>query len=171
LKAEEFTRNILSLDEKIRFAGLIERSGKLYAGGIREGKEEYLKGNKTQLSLKQSAYIIDLRQIFTKELGNLKSVVYGYDKVKLFSLLVKEHILVLSADSNVEIEDLIDKVMSYTMSVESSLMLYPPSNIINNEKKEILRNLYASGISEDIIAEHLDLDIGTVKMLIEEITT
>ena len=169
MKAEEFSKNILSLHEKIRFAGLIERSGRLYAGGIREGTEEYLRGKKTEISLAQSAYIIDLRQIFTQELGSLKCVVYGYDKVKLFSIPVKEHILVFSADNPVKIEDLVDKVINYIRSVEADLVLYPPSNIINSEKKEILRNLHESGISEEIIAEHLDLNVGTVKMLIEEI--
>lgn len=168
LKAEEFSKNILSLHEKIRFAGLIERSGRLYAGGIREGREEYLKGKKTEVSLAQSAYIIDLRQIFTQELGGLKYVVYGYEKVKLFSIPVKDHILVFSADNPVSIEDLVDKVLIYIKSVESSLLLYPPSNIINSEKKEILRNLHESGISEEIIAEHLDLNVGTVRMLIGE---
>jgi orotate phosphoribosyltransferase-like protein len=55
--------------------------------------------------------------------------------------------------------------------VESDLSLYPPSNIINNEKKEVVRNLHFSGISEDMIADQLDLDINTVKMLIQEINT
>jgi hypothetical protein len=169
LKAEEFSKSILSLDQNIRFAGLIERSGRLYAGGIREGREEYLKGKKTQLSLAQSAYIVDLRQIFTTELGHLNCVIYGYDKVKLFSVPVKEHILVFSADDPVNIEELVNKVINYIKTVESELVLYPPSNIISSEKKEILRNLYESGISEEIIAEHLDLDISTVRMLIEEV--
>jgi orotate phosphoribosyltransferase-like protein len=31
-----------------------------------------------------------------------------------------------------------------------------------------LRNLHESGISEEIIAEHLDLNVGTVRMLIDE---
>ena len=169
MKAEEFSKNILALDQNIRFAGLIGRSGRLYAGGIREGREEYLKGKKTELSLAQSAYIVDLRQLFTTELGNLKCVIYGYDKVKLFSVPVKEHILVFSADDPVNIEELVNKVINYIKSVESELVLYPPSNIISSEKKEILRNLYESGISEEIIAEHLDLDITTVRMLIEEV--
>jgi DNA-binding NarL/FixJ family response regulator len=39
---------------------------------------------------------------------------------------------------------------------------------VNPEKKEILRNLHHSGISEDLIAEQLDLDVNTVKMLIAE---
>jgi hypothetical protein len=169
MKAEEFSKKILSLDSKIRFAGLIDRSGRLYAGGIREGIEEYLTGKNTELSLSQSAYIIDLREIFTAELGNLRYVVYAYDKVKLFSLPVMEQILVLSADNPVDTEDLAQSIISYIKSIESDLSLYPPSNIINNEKKEILRNLHESGIAEEIIAEHLDLDIGMVKMLIQEL--
>jgi DNA-binding CsgD family transcriptional regulator len=40
---------------------------------------------------------------------------------------------------------------------------------VNEEKKEALRNLHHSGISEDLIAEQLDLDVNTVKMLIAEI--
>jgi DNA-binding NarL/FixJ family response regulator len=49
-------------------------------------------------------------------------------------------------------------------------VFYPPHDIINSEKKQILRNLYESGVSEEIIAEHLDLDVGTVKILIEQIS-
>jgi orotate phosphoribosyltransferase-like protein len=40
---------------------------------------------------------------------------------------------------------------------------------VNQEKKEMLRNLHESGISEDMIADQLDLDVNTVKMIIEEI--
>jgi hypothetical protein len=169
MKAEEFSRNILALDSKIRFAGIIERSGHLYAGGIREGVEEYLTGGKADRSLAQSAYIVDLRQMFTTALGELRYVVYAYDKVKLFSIPVKEHILVFSTDNTANVEDLSKKVLYYIELVESQLSLYPPSNIINTEKKEILKNLHTSGIAEEMIAEQLDLDIDTVKMLIQEI--
>jgi hypothetical protein len=168
MKAEEFSRNILALDSKIRFAGVIERSGHLYGGGMREGVEEYLTGGKADRSLAQSAYIVDLRQMFASSLGELRYVVYAYDKVKLFSIPVNEHILVFSADSTANVEDLAKKVLYYVTLVESQLSLYPPSNIINAEKKEILRNLHASGIAEEMIAEQLDLNIDTVKKLIEE---
>jgi hypothetical protein len=44
MKSEEFSRSILVLDPTIRFAGLIERSGHLFAGGMREGADTQLKG-------------------------------------------------------------------------------------------------------------------------------
>jgi hypothetical protein len=169
MKADELSINIIALDNKIRFAGVIDRSGRMYAGIVRKGIQGYLNEKNAELSLAQTAYIVDLRQIFTPELGGLKYILYGYEKVKLFSIPIKEHILVFSADNPVSVEDLVDKVTGYLELVEADLVFYPPHDIINSEKRQILRNLYESGISEEIIAEHLGLDIGTVKILIQEI--
>ncbi|MGI0049903.1 MAG: DUF6659 family protein [Nitrososphaera sp.] len=169
MKAEQFSKNVLSLDPQIRFAGVMEKSGHLHAGVRKEGAEEYLKGRNPEISLAQSAYIVDLRKMFTQELGSLRSVVYVYDKVKLISMPVKEHVLVISTEPRVESDSLVEKVSKYIRSVEGELSLYPPSNVVNEEKKEIVRNLHHSGIAEDLIAEQLDLDVNTVKMLIAEI--
>ncbi|MFL6339148.1 MAG: DUF6659 family protein [Nitrososphaeraceae archaeon] len=169
MKADELSTNIIALNYKIRFAGVIDRSGRMYAGIVRKGTQGYLNEKNAELSLAQTAYIVDLRQIFTPELGGLKYILYGYEKVKLFSIPIKEHILVFSADNPVSVEDLVDEVTGYLKLVEADLVFYPPHDIINSEKRQILRNLYESGISEEIIAEHLGLDIGTVKILIQEI--
>ncbi|MFL6371162.1 MAG: DUF6659 family protein [Nitrososphaeraceae archaeon] len=169
MKADELSINIIALNNKIRFAGVIDRSGRMYAGIVRKGTQGYLNEKNAELSLAQTAYIVDLRQIFTPELGGLKYILYGYEKVKLFSIPIKEHILVFSADNPVSVEDLVDEVTGYLKLVEADLVFYPPHDIINSEKRQILRNLYESGISEEIIAEHLGLDIGTVKILIQEI--
>lgn len=83
---------------------------------------------------------------------------------------VKEYILVFSAESNVNAEDLVSKVTMYVESVQQELELHPPSNIINKEKRETLRNLYESGIPEEMIADQLDLDMNTVRVIVEEIS-
>ena len=168
MKSEEFSKSILALDPTIRFAGLIERSGHLFAGGMREGADTQLRGKDSDLSFLQSAHIIFLREKFSEELGPLKYVLYDYDKVKMFNMPVKEYILVFSAESNVNAEDLVSKVTLYVESVQQELELHPPSNIINKEKRETLRNLLNSGYEEDVIADQLDLTLGTVRTLIEE---
>ena len=169
MKPDELSANIISLDGRIRFAGIIDRSGRIYASILREGIEEYLNEKYTRLSFSQTAYIVDLRQIFTPELGSLQYILYSYEKVKLFSFPIKEHILIFSTDDTVNVEELVGRVRGYLKLVEGSVMFYPPDDILNSEKKQILRNLYESGVSEEIIAEHLDLDVGTVKILIEQI--
>ena len=168
MKAEQFSKNILALDPLIRFAGVMEKSGHLYAGSLREGVEEHLKGRNSEISYTQSAYIVDLRRMFSQELGKLKTVTYIYDKVKLANFPVKDHLLVISAEPAAKVDELYEKILTYIASVEDELSLYPPGNIVNPEKKEVLWNLHQSGISEDLIAEQLDLDVNTVKMLLAE---
>jgi hypothetical protein len=169
MKAEEFSKNILSLDPKIRFAGLLERSGHLFAGGSREGIDNYLQGKNAEFSLSQSAFIIDLRNFFSSEVGNLEYIVYAHNRVKMFNIPLKEYILVFSTENTINIEDIVKKISDYIKSVESQLMLHPPSNIITDEKKETLKNLYDSGIEEDMISDQLDLDLLTVRTLIKEV--
>jgi hypothetical protein len=120
------------------------------------------------LSLLQSAHIVFLRERFSEELGSLKYVLYDYDKVKMFNMPVKEYILVFSAESNVNAEDIVTEVTKYIESVQQQLELHPPSNVINKEKRQTLRNLYDSGYEEDVIADQLDLALNTVRMLIKE---
>jgi hypothetical protein len=171
MKSEEFSKNILSLDPAIRFAGLIERSGHLFAGGMREGTNTQLNNKSSDLSLLQSAHIVFLRERFLQELGSLKYVLYDYDKVKMFNMPVKEYILVFSVESDANAEDMVNKVSQYIKSVETELSLHPPANVINKEKRETLRNLYESGIPEEMIADQLDLDVNTVRIVVEEIST
>jgi hypothetical protein len=168
MKSEEFSKNILSLDRAIRFAGLIERSGHLFAGGMRGGTDTQLNDKKSGLSLHQSAHIVFLRERFSQELGSLNYVLYDYDKVKMFNIPVEEYILVFSVESDANTEDIINKVSQYIKSVEQELSLHPPSNVINKEKRETLRNLYESGCEEEVIADQLDLALSTVIMLIKE---
>lgn len=171
MKSEEFSKNILALDPAIRFAGLIERSGHLFAGGMREGADTKLNEKNSDLSLLQFAHIVFLRERFSKELGSLKYVLYDYDKVKMFNMPVKEYILVFSAESDANAEDIVNKASQYIKSIEKDLSLHPPSNIINKEKRETFRNLYESGIPEEMIADQLDLDVNTVRMMVEEISS
>jgi hypothetical protein len=138
------------------------------AGGMREGSDTQLKGKNPDLSLLQSAHIVFLRERFSEELGSLKYVLYDYDKVKMFSMPVKEYILVFSTESNVNAEDIVNEVIKYIESVQKQLELHPPSNVINKEKRQTLRNLYDSGYEEDVIADQLDLALNTVRMLIKE---
>lgn len=168
MRAEQFSKSVLALNAKIRFAGVVEKSGHLYASARREDATARLSDKSSEISMSQSAYIIDLRKIFAKELGELRSVVYNYDTVRLISMPVNDHVLVFSSEADVNLDELTKQVQEYVKSVKDDLSLYPPANVVNEEKKEALRNLLESGISEDLVAEQLDLDVNTVKLLAQE---
>lgn len=161
----------MALDARIRFAGVVEKSGHLYAGVRREDAPNKLSGRNSEVSLSQSAYIVDLRKMFAQDLGELRSVVYNYDKVNLISLPVKDHILVVSAEVDVKPDELAGKLRNYLKSIEAELKLYPPSNVVTQEKREAMRNLLESGISDELVAEQLDLDVELVRTLTKELTT
>jgi len=169
MRAEQLVKNIMNLDAQIRFVGVMEKSGHLYVSVTKDGLQQYLSGRNPEISMSQSVYIVDLRKMFVSELGSLQSVVYIHDKVKIFSMPIKEHVLAVSTESIVNVDELVEKIARYIKSVEDELSLYPPSNMVNPEKKESLRNLLESGISEDLIAEQLDLDISTVRAIVHEI--
>jgi hypothetical protein len=168
MNAEEFSKVILDLDESIRFSGIVEKSGHLHASVMREGLDEHLKGRNPELSFAQSAYIVDLRKMFTSELGALHSIIYLYDKVRMISMPIKDQILVLSADNRGNLDELLTKLKERVKELEPELELRKVSHQIDKEKQEILKNLLESGISEDMIADQLDLDIETVKTGIHE---
>jgi len=77
-----------SFIREIRFAGAMEKSGHLYAVYTKEGFEEYLKAKDQEISFSQTAYIVEIRKRFSSDLGDLKYIVYSYDKVKIFRPLI-----------------------------------------------------------------------------------
>ncbi|HEX9677293.1 DUF6659 family protein [Nitrososphaera sp.] len=171
MRAEQFSKNVLALDPRIRFAGVVEKSGHLYAGVRREETPNKLSDKSTEISLAQSAYIVDLRKIFTRELGELKSVVYTYDKVNIISIPVKDHVVVISTEADAAPDQVVAKVRDYVRSVEKELLLSPPANVVTEEKREAMRNLLDSGISDELVAEQLDLDVELVRALAKELTS
>jgi hypothetical protein len=120
------------------------------------------------ISFSQTAYFVEMRKRFSNDLGDLKYIVYSYDKAKIFSIPLTDHIVVFSTESSANAENIVEKTLEYINTNGAKLSLYQPSNIINKDKKEMLRNLLESEISEEMIAEQLDLDMQTVRRLIQE---
>src|SRR5687767_1299670 len=118
----EFLNRLMMLNPALRFSGLVEKSGNLNASVIREGVSEHLKGRNPEISYSQSAYIVDLRKIFENELGTLNSVVYIYDKVTMFSVPIRNHIVVISADRNIEIDTVFKQVQSFIKKDRKSVV-------------------------------------------------
>jgi hypothetical protein len=91
-RPEEFSKNILDLDDKMRFAGIMEKSGHLHARCKKEGCEEYLRVKNQGISFSQTAYIVEMRKRFSSDLRDLRYIVYSYDKAKIFSIPMTDHI-------------------------------------------------------------------------------
>jgi hypothetical protein len=169
LNTADLLEGILKLDTNIRFIGLLEKSGHLYSGGPIEGIVQHLTGRNSEVSLSQTAHMIQMRKNFSADLGELKYMVYAHDKVLVFSIpILEDLILVFSTESDVNVNSIVTRIMDYIKSVEPKLKLEKPRKMVDEEKRRMVINLYDSGITEDLIAEQMDLDINTVKILIQE---
>jgi hypothetical protein len=169
LNTEDLLRGILKLDRNIRFIGLLEKSGHLYSGGPIEGIVQHLTGRNSEVSLSQTAHMVQMRKNFSTDLGELKYMVYAHDKVLVFSIpILEDLILVFSTEKDVNVNGIVTTITDYIRSIESELKLEKPRKMVDEEKKRMVRNLHDSGITEDLIAEQMDLDINTVKILIQE---
>jgi hypothetical protein len=129
-----------------------------------------LKAEIQKLAIRNRPTLLTLEK-YLKVLGTLNSVIYIYDKVIMFSVPIRNHIVVISADRNIEIDTVFKQVQSFIKDSEAELDFELGVKNISQEKRESVRNLYDSGISEEMIAEQVDLNLATVKSLIKIITT
>lgn len=118
MKADQFTKSILDLDNDIMFSGVIEKSGHLNISNQRDSLDKHLKGRNAELIISESAYAVDLRKAFIKSFGSLNSICYQYSSLKILIIPVKEHVLFLVINKSVKAEDLTQKVYNIINSTK-----------------------------------------------------
>ena len=118
MNAEQFSKNILDLNENILFAGILEKSGHLSTSQQRVAIDEYLKGRNLEMIYSTSVYITDLRKMLSNSFGNLNSICYVYEKMKVLLFPIKDHILLVFANKNFQSDDLIKNIYNYIKSLK-----------------------------------------------------
>jgi hypothetical protein len=123
MNAEQFSKNILDLNENILFAGILEKSGHLSTSQQRVAIDEYLKGRNLEMIYSTSVYITDLRKMLSNSFGNLNSICYVYEKMKILLFPIKDHILLVFVNKNFQSDDLTKNIYNYIKSL-NELDLY-----------------------------------------------
>jgi hypothetical protein len=98
-KFDRLCRDVFAVNSNIRFAGVINRMGKLVAGGMRDGLESMEnKGNSSKLYL-ESALRSEMRKDFDTEFGK---TIYSFserERIKVASFpLDNNHLLRVSIE-------------------------------------------------------------------------
>jgi hypothetical protein len=110
----------LTQEKEIRFAGIIDESGKLIAGGFKAGLTP-LENNENKLDdFMEFASRVSLRKEFDKTLGPINYLAARRDKLVLisFPFPISRFVLLISAEPTVDIEKLAKQVVT-TFSVSS----------------------------------------------------
>jgi hypothetical protein len=110
----------LTKEKEIRFAGIIDESGKLIAGGFKEGLTPFENNENKLDDFMEFASRVSLRKEFDKTLGPINYLAARRDRLVLisFPFPISRFVLLISAEPTVDIERLAKQVVT-TFSVSS----------------------------------------------------
>ncbi len=105
--------NYLLGESEIRFAGIVDKNGKLIAGGFKEGIIPYENDEAKLQSFFEFVSKATIRKEFDESLGPINYIAARRDKAVLvsFPFPVTQILLLISAEPTVNIESLAKKVI------------------------------------------------------------
>ncbi|MGD9672635.1 MAG: hypothetical protein AB7U98_04040 [Candidatus Nitrosocosmicus sp.] len=106
MSVTQVSKEILSREPKIRFVGILKSDGQ----DISINPENNIDKNDINLSMTQTPHLLDAGKRFT-DLGNLESVTFEYDKMKLINLPTNSEIVICGTDNDLSNND-IKKIVS-----------------------------------------------------------
>ena len=110
-------------EAEIRFAGIVDKDGKLIAGGFKEGLTPY-EGDETKLqSFFDFVSKASIRKEFDESLGPINYLAARRDKAVLvsFPFPITQILLLISAEPTVNIEQLARKVVEIFTDVSKKM--------------------------------------------------
>ena len=99
-------------DPEVRFAGLLDESGTLLAGGYKDGMHPRLTEEQHQTVCKELASRVAKRKKFDNELGRVKYSASRREHVVIMSFPVFEKVIMIVAEPNVNIDRLSYRIIT-----------------------------------------------------------
>lgn len=105
-------KDILSVDPKIRYAGICDDTGETKYGGQRQGVQNLLSPEETKRSNLQALARWSLRNSLAPKIGKGKYAVAEYEKLKRITIpLENHHLLLITTEIEADHQKIIDNVL------------------------------------------------------------
>ena len=108
---DQLCKQVLELDPKIRFVGLINQMGRLVAGGMKPGLLSLEESRDNEMIFMQLALKVNLRKAFDKAFGPVKFSMAYRENLILMSFPLNDNIFLISAEKNVDFYKLAFKIL------------------------------------------------------------
>src|SRR5579885_3772899 len=108
---DELCKQVLELDSRIRFAGLINENGRLVAGGMKPGFKSLEDSRDDEMLYMELVLRAKMRKEFDKVLGPVKFAMSYRDMLIIMSFPVNDNILLLSAEKGINFAEIPFKVL------------------------------------------------------------
>lgn len=101
-------KKVFALNDDIRYAGVINDSGSLVAGGMRKGIDSITDQTNEELYLAQTALRKSMRQRFDESLGRARFAYVEREKISILTFYMDGHTLVVTVEPNVDSHTIMD---------------------------------------------------------------
>jgi predicted regulator of Ras-like GTPase activity (Roadblock/LC7/MglB family) len=99
---------IFALHDDIRYAGVVNDSGLLIAGGMRKGIDSIVDQNNEELYLAQTALRKSMRQRFDVTMGKSRFAYVEREKISILTFYIDKNIILVTLEPNVDSHTAID---------------------------------------------------------------
>jgi hypothetical protein len=106
---------ILSVDPKVRYAGVCDDTGETKYGGQREGVKNLLSSEETKKSNLQALARWALRNTLSPKIGKGRYAMAEYEKIKRITIPLEDnnHLFLITTEVDVNHDRIIDHVMKF----------------------------------------------------------
>jgi hypothetical protein len=105
-------KDILELDQNIRFAGVSDDTGEIRFGGQRQGISNLLSSEETKRSNLQALARWSLRNSLAPKIGKGRYAMAEYEKIKRITFPLEDyHLLLITTEVNADHGKIISKVL------------------------------------------------------------
>lgn len=99
---------IFELNDGIRYAGIIDETGTLIAGGMRHGIDSIVDQPSEELYLTHTALRKSMRERFDDTMGKARFVYVEREKLSLLTFYLDKKMLLITLEPNIESQNTID---------------------------------------------------------------
>lgn len=110
-KYEKLCDTLFAMNRSIRFAGIIDKMGKLIAGGMRKGIEPLDSKEERRKLYLEYALRTAMRQDFDSKYGRVIYTMSEREKIKIASFPMGEHLVLVSIDRKAAHEKIIREIL------------------------------------------------------------
>jgi hypothetical protein len=105
---EKLCEAVFALHDDIRYAGVIDDTGLLIAGGMRKGIDSVVYQTNEELYLAQTALRKSMRQRFDESMGGARFAYVEREKISIITYYMNKKILLVTLEPNVDSHTAID---------------------------------------------------------------
>src|SRR5918911_3506242 len=108
MELDKLCEQVFMLNDNIRYAGVIDSTGTLIAGGMRKGIDSMVSETDEELFLTQTALRKSMRERFDASMGGARFAYVEREKISVLTFYMADKTLLITLEPNIDSHTAID---------------------------------------------------------------